>query len=80
MKSKLRKIILAVLVIVIGLPVAIILAAWVCFYVMDRTNGTIVSSGVTRRYLLYVPKADDRVSWNGRPSRPLPRRAIANRP
>ncbi|MGD0696446.1 MAG: PHB depolymerase family esterase [Terriglobia bacterium] len=55
-----RKIILVVLVIVIGLPVAIILAAWVCFYVMDRTNGTIVSSGVTRRYLLYVPKAYDR--------------------
>lgn len=27
---------------------------------MDKTNGVIVSSGVTRRYLLYVPKTYDR--------------------
>lgn len=60
MTSKTRKIILVVLTIVIGLPVAIILTASVCFSILDKTNGTIVSSGVTRRYLLYVPKAYDR--------------------
>ena len=32
---------------------------------MDRTNGAIVSSGVTRRYLLYVPRSYD-------PSKPSP--------
>ena len=58
--TKTKKIIVGVLVIVIGLPVAFILTAWVCFSIMDKTNGTIVSSGVTRRYLLYVPKTYDR--------------------
>ncbi len=65
MSSKRRKIIVGVLVIVIGLPVAFIVTAWVCFSIMDKTNGTIVSSGVTRRYLLYVPKTYD-------PSKPTP--------
>jgi polyhydroxybutyrate depolymerase len=60
MKSKRKKIILGALTIVIGLPVAFILAAFACFSIMDKTNGTIVSSGVTRRYLLYVPKTYDR--------------------
>jgi polyhydroxybutyrate depolymerase len=60
MKGKRRKIVLAVLAVVIGLPVALILAAQVCFHIMDKTNGTIISSGVTRRYLLYVPKSYDR--------------------
>jgi polyhydroxybutyrate depolymerase len=59
------KIIVVVLAVVIGLPVAIILAASVCCSIMDKTNGTIVSSGMTRRYLLYVPKTYDR-------SRPTP--------
>ena len=58
--GKRRKIIVGVLVIVIGLPVAFILTAFACFSIMDKTNGTIVSSGVTRRYLLYVPKTYDR--------------------
>jgi len=55
-----RKIIIGVLVIVIGLLVALILTAWVFVSIMDKTNGTIVSSGVMRRYLLYVPKTYDR--------------------
>jgi len=45
-----------VLAIVIGLP----LAARVFFTLSDKTNGTIVTSGLTRRYLLYVPKTYDR--------------------
>ncbi len=60
MKSKTKKIIVAVLAIAIGLPVAFILTAFACFSIMDKTNGTIVSSGVTRRYLLYVRKTYDR--------------------
>jgi len=63
MKGKRKKIILGVLGIVIGLPVAFILTAFACFSIMDKTNGTIVSLGVTR--LLYVPKSYDR-------SRPTP--------
>ena len=59
MNSKRKKIIVSVLVIVIGLPLALILTASMCFSIMDKTNGTIVSSGVTRRYLLYVPKTYD---------------------
>ena len=65
MKSKARKIIIRALVIIIGLPVALILTAYACVFIMDKTNGTIVSSGMTRRYLLYVPKTYD-------PSKPTP--------
>jgi hypothetical protein len=57
--TKTRKIIVGVLAIVVGLPVALTLAAFACFSIMDKTNGAIVSSGVTRRYLLYVPKPYD---------------------
>lgn len=60
MKSKARKIIFAVLATVVGLPVAFAMAAVVWFHVADRTNGTLISSGLTRRYLLYVPKTYDR--------------------
>jgi polyhydroxybutyrate depolymerase len=59
MKSTTKKIIIVVLVIFIGLPVALTLMASAAFWVMDKTNGTIVSSGVTRRYLLYVPRSYD---------------------
>jgi polyhydroxybutyrate depolymerase len=65
MSGKKGKIIVGVLVIVIGLPVALILTALACCSIMDKTNGGMVSSGVTRRYLLYVPKTYDR-------SRPAP--------
>ena len=60
MSRKRTKTIIGVPLIVIGLPVASIPAAFACFSVMDKTNGTIVTSGVTRRYLLYVPKTYDR--------------------
>jgi len=60
MKRKPRNIIVAVLVIIIGLPMVLILSALACCSVMDKTNGAIVSSGIARRYLLYVPKTYDR--------------------
>lgn len=58
--TKTRKIVVGLLAIVVGLPLALILAAVVCFRIMDKTNGTIVSSGLTRRYLLFVPQTYDR--------------------
>src|SRR5882672_7780627 len=58
MKSR-RRVLGAVLVL-LGLPVALALVEAVSFYVQNRTNGTIVSSGRTREYLLYVPRSYDR--------------------
>jgi poly(3-hydroxybutyrate) depolymerase len=58
-KSKTKKIIVGLLAIVIGVPVALLLTAFACFYIMDKTNGAIISSGVTRRYLIYVPRIYD---------------------
>lgn len=57
---KIKKIVMGGALLVIGLPVAFILTAFACFSIMDKTNGAIVSSDVTRRYLLYVPKTYDR--------------------
>lgn len=39
MNHKRKKIILGVLLIVIGLPVALILTAFASFSIMDKTNG-----------------------------------------
>jgi polyhydroxybutyrate depolymerase len=41
--------------IVIGLPVVVVLIAAASIHVLDRSSGTIVSSGHERQYLLYVP-------------------------
>src|ERR1700740_2032734 len=60
MTRKTKKIIVGVLLIVIGLPVTLIAAALAWSAIADKTNGAILSSGVTRRYLLYVPQTYDR--------------------
>ncbi len=60
MNKRKRKILVVVLAIFVGLPLTLIVGANVYGYVMDKTNGSIVSSGITRRYLLYVPKSYDR--------------------
>ncbi len=60
MNRKRKKIILGVLAIIIGLPVALVVMVLVWTSIADKANGAIVSSGVTRRYLLYVPKTYDR--------------------
>ena len=57
--SRKKKLVLGVLAIVIGLPVALIVTVLAWISISDKTNGTIVSSGETRRYLLYVPKTYD---------------------
>jgi polyhydroxybutyrate depolymerase len=55
-----RKRVVGTVLILITLPVVFALVEAVSFYVRNRTNGTIVSSGRKREYLLYVPKSYDR--------------------
>jgi len=54
---KAKKIVIGVLLAVIGLPVLLVLVVVVSVAILDRTNGTIVSSGKPRSFLLYVPRA-----------------------
>jgi polyhydroxybutyrate depolymerase len=54
-----KKIIVAVLILV-SLPAALALFEAISFYVRNRNNGSIVSSGQKREYLLYVPRSYDR--------------------
>jgi polyhydroxybutyrate depolymerase len=58
MKS--RKMVIAAVLALINLPVALVLveAAW--FRASNRSNGSLVSSGQKRDYLLYVPSSYDR--------------------
>ena len=59
-----KKIVVGAVVVVIGVPVMLVLIAVVSFYLSfysaNRANGTIVSSGQQREYLLYVPPSYDR--------------------
>jgi polyhydroxybutyrate depolymerase len=55
-----RKRVLVAVLVLIGLPVVLALIEAVSFYVLNRSNGTIVSSGQKREYLLYVPRSYDR--------------------
>jgi polyhydroxybutyrate depolymerase len=57
---KIRKVIIGGVLVVIGLPLALVLIAVASICVLDRSNGTIVSSGQKREYLLYVPRSYDR--------------------
>lgn len=45
--------------VLIGLPLVLLLVVAAGSYVLDRTNGAIVSSGRKRTYLLYVPATYD---------------------
>jgi polyhydroxybutyrate depolymerase len=60
-----RKTVICAVLILISLPAALTLNEAVSFYVRNRNNGSIVSSGEKRDYLLYVPRSYDR-------SRPTP--------
>jgi polyhydroxybutyrate depolymerase len=57
---KIRKLVIGAVLVILGLPVALVLTVMASIYVLDRTNGTIVSSGQQRQYLLYVPTSYDR--------------------
>lgn len=65
MKRKWARKILAVVIIIVALPVALICSILGWAYLSDRTNGSVMSSGVERRYVIYVPK-----TYNG--ARPTP--------
>lgn len=55
-----RTTVLAAMLTFLALPFVVVATAAVAFHVENRVNGTIVSSGVTREYLLYVPARYDR--------------------
>jgi len=57
---KIKKIIIRALLILIALPVLLVVIVVVSLHILNKTNGTIVSSGLKRDYLLYVPKSYDR--------------------
>lgn len=55
-----RKIVLGAVLILLGLPVMVAVIQAVIFSVQNRNNGSIVSSGQRREYLLHVPRSYDR--------------------
>ncbi|MDP9202359.1 MAG: alpha/beta hydrolase-fold protein [Gemmatimonadota bacterium] len=55
-----RRVVLGVALALIGLPVAMVPIEAVSFYAANRDNGSFVSSGEKRDYLLYVPESYDR--------------------
>jgi polyhydroxybutyrate depolymerase len=55
-----RRFVLGAALALIGLPVVIVPIDAVSFYTANRDNGSFVSSGEKRDYLLYVPKSYDR--------------------
>lgn len=55
-----RKTVLGVILILIAAPALFALIDAVTFSVLNRTNGIVISSGVERNYLLYVPRSYDR--------------------
>jgi polyhydroxybutyrate depolymerase len=55
-----RRLALGAVLALVGLPVLAVPIQAVSFYRANRDNGSFVSSGETREYLLYVPKSYDR--------------------
>lgn len=55
-----RRIVITAVLVLINLPVALVLIEAVRFHVSNRSNGSLVSSGQKRDYLLYVPSSYDR--------------------
>jgi polyhydroxybutyrate depolymerase len=55
-----RRLALGAALALVGLPVLAVPIEAVSFYRANRDNGSFVSSGETREYLLYVPKSYDR--------------------
>ena len=60
MAFRIRRVTIGALITLVGIPVLLILTVISATAILDRTNGTILSSGVERRYLLYVPSTYDR--------------------
>ncbi len=60
MIPKSRTMVIATVLVLISLPAALTLVEAVSYHVQNRNNGTIVSSGLKREYLLYIPRSYDR--------------------
>jgi polyhydroxybutyrate depolymerase len=58
MKSRTR--VVGAVLILFSLPVVLALSEALSFHIRNRNNGSIVSSGQKREYLLYVPRSYDR--------------------
>jgi len=56
---KIFKIISGVVAVIISVPILFVLIVLVSISILNRTNGTIVSSRVQREYLLHVPESYD---------------------
>jgi polyhydroxybutyrate depolymerase len=59
MKLPMRKWLTRLVLVALGLALALILAAAVSFRLVNRTNGSLVSAGERRAYLLHVPASYD---------------------
>lgn len=55
-----RKMVIGLVLVLIGLPVMLAMTEAVSYHIQNRSNGSLVSSGRKRDYLLYVPKTYDR--------------------
>ena len=51
--------VLKVILIILGVLGLLILAGLIVWNVIDRSNGSLISSGEQREYLLYVPESYD---------------------
>lgn len=60
-----RKGFIATVVILVSLPAVIAVSGAIAFRVLNRNNGSLLSSGVRRNYIVYVPRSYD-------PSKPAP--------
>jgi polyhydroxybutyrate depolymerase len=62
---KIKKLLLGAVVAIVGLPVLLVLIVTATISLLDRTNGSLQSSGQKREYLLHVPGSYD-------PAKPTP--------
>lgn len=54
-----KKVLIAIVSVLVGLPILLVLTAVVVFQVLDQSTGSIESSGEEREYLLHVPMSYD---------------------
>jgi len=57
-----RKVVIGTVLALIGVPAVLVPIEAALFYVRNRSNGSIVSSGQKREYVLYVPSSYDRTT------------------
>jgi poly(3-hydroxybutyrate) depolymerase len=55
-----KKMLIGLVLAIVGVPVVLVLIVVAYISYLNQTNGTIVSSGENRKYLLYVPPTYDR--------------------